>query len=243
MTERRVREEHTVETSGISGSTSASDTSSAQSPVKDSTVGGADFLSLLVTQLAYQDPLAPMDNFQFTQQLVSLASLEQLTTIAGNSAPSGSGSGSGVGAVTLAEAAGFIGLDATVETNSLDVTNGMAGTVDVKLDAPASSVQIEVIEAGGGVVRAVTQGPTDTGKFTVNLDGTSTSHIANGEYTVKVTALGADGRPVAATVSTHGVITAVSDHDGQIYVDVNGQSVRLDELTRIAAPATPSTSG
>lgn len=235
-----------MDTSGISGSSTTNgtfSTSSGQSAVSDSTLGGADFLSLLVTQLAYQDPLAPMDNFQFTQQLVSLASLEQLTTIAGNSTPSGDGSSDGVGAMSLAEAAGFIGLDATVQTNALEIKDGMAGTVDVKLAAPATSVKIEVIEQNGGAVRTVTQGPTGTDSFAVNLDGTSTSHLANGDYTVKVTALDASGKPVSSTVSTHGTITAVSDRDGQIYVDVNGQSVRLDELTRIAAPATPSTSG
>jgi hypothetical protein len=48
---------------------------------------------------------------------------------------------------------------------------------------------------------------------------------------------------VASTVSTHGIITAVSEKNGQIYVDVNGRTVRLDDLTRIAAAATPSTSG
>src|SRR6187549_3297985 len=35
------------------------------------------FLSLLTTQLKNQDPLAPMDSTQFTQQLVQMTGVEQ----------------------------------------------------------------------------------------------------------------------------------------------------------------------
>jgi flagellar basal-body rod modification protein FlgD len=37
----------------------------------------ADFLSLLVAQLKYQDPMNPMDNREFTTQLAQLQALEQ----------------------------------------------------------------------------------------------------------------------------------------------------------------------
>lgn len=45
---------------------------------------GLDFQSLLkiiLTQLTYQDPLKPMDNFQFVSQLAQFAQLQQSQTL------------------------------------------------------------------------------------------------------------------------------------------------------------------
>ncbi len=65
--------------SGLNGVTDASTASSAakaaNSELKD------QFLTLLVTQLQNQDPLAPMDSTNFTSQLAQFSSLEQLTSI------------------------------------------------------------------------------------------------------------------------------------------------------------------
>jgi flagellar basal-body rod modification protein FlgD len=38
-------------------------------------------LKIILTQLTYQDPLKPMDNFQFVSQLAEFASLQQSTQI------------------------------------------------------------------------------------------------------------------------------------------------------------------
>ena len=46
--------------------------------------GGLDFQSLLriiLTQLTYQDPLKPMDNFQFVSQLAQFSQLQQSQTL------------------------------------------------------------------------------------------------------------------------------------------------------------------
>ncbi|MFN7955722.1 MAG: flagellar hook capping FlgD N-terminal domain-containing protein [bacterium] len=234
-----------MDTSGISGSSGTSGTNNEalqQATSASSTFGATDFLSLLVTQLAYQDPLAPMDNFQFTQQLVSLASLEQLASIASNTS-TGTGSTPTGDSTSLAQAASFIGLDVTLATNQVTVTDGTAGSVDVRIDEPAASVKVELVAADGSVARSVSLGPTAAGATAVSFDDASSAALANGSYTVKVTALGADGEPVATSVEAHGTITAVSERNGQIYVEVNGREVRLDELVRIAAPASSTASG
>ena len=48
------------------------------------TIGQSDFLSLLVAQLKNQDPMNPVDNAQFVNQLATFSSLEQLISINGN---------------------------------------------------------------------------------------------------------------------------------------------------------------
>ena len=65
-----------VDISGITGyaqSNTGSDNSSRQSLSADMNT----FLTLLTTQLKYQDPLDPMDTAEFTNQLVQYSSVEQ----------------------------------------------------------------------------------------------------------------------------------------------------------------------
>lgn len=45
------------------------------------TLGQADFLNLITTQLQNQDPLQPMDNSQFIAQMASFSSLQQMQTL------------------------------------------------------------------------------------------------------------------------------------------------------------------
>ena len=56
----------------------------ATQAARDETKFGQDFnsfLTLLTSQLKFQDPMSPMDTTQFTSQLVQFTSVEQLTNI------------------------------------------------------------------------------------------------------------------------------------------------------------------
>ncbi len=66
----------------ISGLNGVTETTTASSVAKAANTELKDqFLTLLVTQLQNQDPLAPMDSTNFTSQLAQFSSLEQLTSI------------------------------------------------------------------------------------------------------------------------------------------------------------------
>lgn len=60
-----------------STSSSASSSSSTQTAVDAFGLGFDSLLKIVLTQLTYQDPLKPMDNFQFVSQLAQFSQIQQ----------------------------------------------------------------------------------------------------------------------------------------------------------------------
>ncbi len=226
-----------METSGISAA------SAAQASATNSKVSLADnfdsFLKLLTTQLQSQDPMAPMDASQFTQQLVQFSDVEQ--SIKSNS--------------TLAQLVSLMQADqsvqavdylgATVEVNGsaiqLDATS--QPHINYQLDQAASSVTITIRDAQGNMVASRT-GEATAGQHSMRWDGLGLNQrrAPEGLYQVEVKATGHGGQAVKVSTTTTGVVDAVEIQSGRLMLSVGGVMVPADALLSVSRPTSSSTS-
>jgi flagellar basal-body rod modification protein FlgD len=94
-------------------------------------MGKDDFLKLLLTQLANQDPLSPMDNNQFIAQMAQFSSLEQMTNMNTEFSKLAS-------VLTDARSADYLG-------KTVDITNGdetVTGIVDAAVRGETPRVRV-----------------------------------------------------------------------------------------------------
>ncbi len=211
-------------TIGSVTSATSGPTASAQNPT---TLGKDDFLKLLVTQLRFQDPLNPLDQNQFLAQTAQFTSLENLqnisagidglrTLLAGNS---------------LVDSAALVGR--TVRASSREVAfDGRPLSLSFSLEAPVSSVNVDVIDASGHVVRRLVTASAGVGASSVAWDGLDAAgHSAPaGTYTYFVSSSSGTG-PQPAAVS--GVITGLSIVNGQPVYRIGDATVRPGEIFEI----------
>lgn len=67
--------------SGLGGATSAQSSTATQDTAANAFgVGFEDLLRIVLTQLTYQDPLKPMENFEFVSQLAQFSQIQQSET-------------------------------------------------------------------------------------------------------------------------------------------------------------------
>ena len=109
------------------------------------------FLTLLVTQLRNQDPSSPMDTNDMIAQTTQLASMEQLTNMAGTSEENFS-------LQMRMAAAGLIGQTVTYKDETGTSISGTASSVSFMYGVPTVSVNgVDVLlDAISGVVAAGT---------------------------------------------------------------------------------------
>ena len=195
------------------------------------------FLSLLTTQLKNQDPLSPLDNNQFTQQLTAMTGVQQqlltnqlLTQMIGQGQADLGG-----GAINL------IGKLVTVDTNDAALTAGKA-TWNYSLDGEPKEATLEIVNSAGKVIW--TAKPTDLSKGANSLawDGKGSNGQAqpDGIYSLRITAKDANDNAISSSGTVTGLASKIQTINGVMTLSVGPVKVPLSAVTGVETLPTGS---
>jgi flagellar basal-body rod modification protein FlgD len=195
------------------------------------------FLSLLTTQLKNQDPLSPLDNNQFTQQLTSMTGVQQqlLTNQLLTQMIAQNTSDMGAGAVNL------IGKQVTVDTNDTALKDDLA-TWKFNLSGEPKQVKVDILNSEGKVVWTGGVDSFEKGMNSFAWNGTATNGVKqpDGVYTLRINAKDANDKTLSAVGTQTGIASRVATVDGQLMLTVGAVRVPLGAVTGVE-PAPAST--
>jgi flagellar basal-body rod modification protein FlgD len=217
--------------SSAAGLSQANSPNSSESGTKrKSTLNQEDFLNLFITQMKYQNPLQPMDNYQMASQMAQMNSVEALKSM--NQTLNDIGTSQASLNNLLAPA--LIGKTVEAKGNRLSITQGKVLDGTYQLSQPGK-VLIQIFDANGNLVRDIQAGIKDTSKQKINWDGKDQkgTTLPDGAYFFQVTAVDAKGQAVPATTLRVGTLTGVSFESGKAYFDMGGEKITLNEITAI----------
>ena len=188
------------------------------------------FLTLLTTQLQNQDPLEPLDSKEFTSQLVQFTSVEQAIQSNKNLEKLIALTGGNTSSAAFA----YIGQEIRTSNSSTNLTGGFAKW-SYEVDPAAASSAISVKDAKGNTV-FTQEGKTGAGLKEFIWDGKDKNGASfpDGVYSLSVTAVSADKKPVSTKVFTTGTVNNVEISGDEPTLFVGGVKVSLKEIIAVS---------
>ena len=192
-----------------------------------------DFLKLLTTQLQNQDPTAPADTNQLTQQIATLSQVEQQINTNKNLEKLISMFNTN----SLSNSASYIGKQVESLGNKTMLESGRS-TLAYDLDATANKVTINITNASGATVRTL-EGTGTTGRNEIVWDGKDGTgkQLEDGSYTFQITAKDAANADVKTTSYTIGTVSSLSTQNGVTNLMMGDTAVALDKVLSIRGGA------
>jgi len=196
------------------------------------------FMKLLTTQLQHQDPTAPTDSNQFTQQLVAFAGVQQQTQTNDNLTKIlASLQTNQVGA-----ASSFIGTDIQAPGDAGSLSSGIAH-FGYSLPAEASEANVTIRNSSGDIVFQGT-GSTKSGNNFVAWDGKNSltgESEPDGIYKINIKATDANGDELTATPFITGTVTSAEISDGAVMLNIGSLQIPQSNVTSVGNIGSSST--
>lgn len=193
-----------------------------------------DFLRLLTTQLQNQDPTAPADTNDLTQQIATLSQVEQQISM-NNSLQEL------INLFTANQtfsAVSYIGRQVETEGNKGYLDNGEAAFV-YNLPEGVDETTLTILDSSGNVAYE-SVGTTFAGRNQVIWNGKNKDEEAlpEGIYTISVVAKDSSGKVMeGVTTRTTGIVRSVDTQDGKSTLAMgDGFSIGVDEVLSIRVP-------
>ena len=192
--------------------------------------GEQEFLKLLMTQLANQDPMNPMESAEFMDQLTAMNTVEQLMTANErlNSLMMG------LSSLNNQSSVGLVGKTIVARGDTVRHEEGSMTELKFELAEPVAEADITIKDSSGQVVDVVPLSDIETGIQSIEWDGIATDGPASsGDYTFEVRAYNEYGDPVEARTYVTGMVDEVRFDQGYPMLVIGGEQVGLDAILRI----------
>jgi flagellar basal-body rod modification protein FlgD len=202
----------TTGTGGTGGTGSTGSTAAASS----TSLGGTDFLTLMLAQLKNQDPTSPVDSNTFLSQLAQLTEVQGITSL--NTTLSSS-----LASSQAMQASSLLGHQALVNTGTAQLAAGATVSGAVNVPQTTSQVVLDISDSSGALVNQINLGAQSAGLANFSWNGTTSSGAAAppGTYTLTAQYAGATSSSAAATTLVNGTVESVSMGAGSAGLTLN----------------------
>ena len=201
------------------GASASSSSGGAAGAASATSLGGTDFLTLMLAQLKNQDPTSPVDSNTFLSQLASLSEVQGITNL--NTSFSAL-SGSMVSSQAL-QASSLLGHQALVSSSTASLaTAGGTITGAVAVPQTSTSVTLNIANSAGVLVQRINLGAQPSGLANFSWNGTQGdgSQAPPGQYTLTAQVAGvASGTAVGTYVN--GTVQSVTMGAGATGLTLN----------------------
>jgi flagellar basal-body rod modification protein FlgD len=203
-------------TNGV-GSTGTPGSPPAPSPTS---LGGADFLTLMLAQLKNQDPTSPVDSNTFLTQLAQLSEVQGITSLNTNF----SALSTSLTSNQALQASSLLGHQAMVNSSTATLAaSGATVTGAVNVPQSTSQVTLSITNSSGALVSQINLGAQSAGLANFSWNGTTGggSQAPAGTYTLTAQYAGATSGSTAATTLVNGTVESVSMGAGSTGLTLN----------------------
>jgi flagellar basal-body rod modification protein FlgD len=208
---------------------------SSQLASRSDTVGQADFLKMLTTQLRSQDPLNPLQGSEFASQLATFSQLQQLTDMNKTLTSSLDANLMLAQSINNNMATTLVGQVVRAEVSQVQVRNSGDVSLHYRLPESATSISINIVDKDGVTVRTIDVPPQVAGDMSTVWDGCTADgvRVPPGTYSFNVNATNANGGAIAVENFVQGRVTAVNYTGGQVTLSINGVDVFLGQVISV----------
>jgi flagellar basal-body rod modification protein FlgD len=195
-------------TGSAGGTGSSSSSSSASTAANGVTLGGTDFLTLMLAQLKNQDPTSPVDSNEFLSQLASLSEVQGITQLNTSFA----GLSSSLVSSQALQASSLLGHQALV-ASSTGTLSAAGSTLTGAISVPQTSSQValNITSSSGVLVQSINLGaqPAGLANFSWNGQMSNGSQAPPGTYTLNAQVAGVSGGTAVSTL-VNGTVDSVT---------------------------------
>ncbi len=212
----------TINTANTIGSAGTATSAAGQisSAASASSMSQADFLKLMTAQLQAQDPTHPVDNTQFVSQMAQFSQLQSTQDMVSSVQTLNATVNGALQTSQVLGSSNLVNREVMVPTTTLQYAGGSV-TGAANVTAPGA-MAVNVLDAGGNVVRTMTVDATSSGLTQFSWDGKDNAgnQLPSGSYSIaaangdtsfdtyvagKVTAVGYGGSSVGTYLQVAGV--------------------------------------